>query len=617
MFFNSRNTNFRNPVGAVEQHSNVHFKIIVPRELRCSGAFLLLQNDNTRQMLRHDMFWCGMSGDNHEWWECDFTPEERGLYFYHFEIETWRGRLTITRTFGGEGGIDGTGSWWQMTVYEQGFTTPDWLAGGVMYQIFPDRFHASGIPKRNVPEDRTIHTDWSEPPEWRPNERGEVTNSDYFGGDLQGIIQKLPYLQGLGVTCLYLNPIFEAHSNHRYNTANYSRIDPLLGTYHDFVSLCKQAKRRGISVILDGVFSHTGSDSIYFNRQGRYDSQGAYQSKESPYFPWYQFRNWPNEYDSWWNFNTLPNVNETNAAYNEYINGSGGIVQKWLSAGAAGWRLDVADELPDPFIDNLCAAAKAQNPDALVLGEVWEDASNKTAYNIRRRYLLGGQLDSVMNYPFRDAILGFLNGHRTAQMMDIICDVIENYPPQVVRLLMNHIGTHDTERAITMLAGPPLTFHDREWQSQTHLAPEQWELGVKRLKLAALMQFTLPGVPCIYYGDEAGMEGYRDPFNRACYPWGKERQDLVAWYRRLGLMRKKYRAVFQQAPFLPVFSGDGCMVYLRHNEDRQILVALNANQHPKTISLLDQWHHANVWHGHLPQNGQLELPPLDSVVLIL
>lgn len=617
MFFNSRNIAFRDPVGAVEQNSNVHFRIIVPRELRCSQAVLLLQNDNTKQMISHNMFWCGMSGDNHEWWECDFTPTERGLFFYHFEVETWRGRLNITRSFGGEGGIDGSGSWWQMTVYEEGFQTPDWLAGGVMYQVFPDRFYNSGKPKENVPQDRFLHTDWYEMPHWRPNEHGEVTNSDYFGGDLQGVIDKLPYLQSLGVTCLYLNPIFEAHSNHRYNTADYSKVDPLLGTNEDFKELCSKAKKFGISVMLDGVFSHTGSDSIYFNREGRYDSLGAYQSKESPYFPWFQFRNWPNDYESWWNFFTLPNVNETNPAYDSYINGPGGIVQSWLEAGASGWRLDVADELPDSFIDNLSAAAKAQKPDAVVLGEVWEDASNKTAYSVRRRYLLGGQLDSVMNYPFRDAILGFLTGQPAPKMMDLICDVLENYPPQVTRLLMNHIGTHDTERAITMLAGEPKTFHDREWQSQTHLSPEQWELGVKRMKLAALMQFTLPGVPCIYYGDEAGMEGYRDPFNRACYPWGREREDLLLWYRRLGRMRKKYRHVFREGPFQPILSGDGCIVYLRSEGNRQILIALNANNYPKSVSLLDQWHSAKSWHGALPENGFLTLPPLDCAVLIL
>ena len=248
--FNSRNTDFRNPVGAVAEGTQVHFKIIVPRELHCSAACLKIEQDNTKEVFSYGMFWCGMSGENHEWWECDFTPEQTGLYFYHFEIDTWRGRLPITRRFGSEGSIDGKGARWQMAVYQKEFQTPDWLAGGIMYQIFPDRFYASGKLKKNVPADRTIHEDWLDQPDWKPNEQGEITNSDYFGGDLAGITEKLDYLQELGVTCVYLNPIFEAHSNHRYNTGDYTKIDPLLGTEQDFHILCQEGKKRGISFFI-------------------------------------------------------------------------------------------------------------------------------------------------------------------------------------------------------------------------------------------------------------------------------------------------------------------------------------------------------------------------------
>lgn len=231
-------------------------------------------------------------------------------------------------------------------------------------------------------------------------------------------------------------------------------------------------------------------------------------------------------------------MNETNENYMHYINGKNGIIRKWIRAGAAGWRLDVADELPDEFLDALTKAAKAEKPDALVLGEVWEDASNKCAYGQHRRYLLGGQLDSVMNYPFRDAILGFLTGANPADMMECIMNILENYPPQTIHILMNHIGTHDTERALTILAGEPVHGRGREWQSSQKLSPEQRERGIKLLKLASLLQYTLPGVPCVYYGDEAGMEGYKDPFNRGTYPWGSENQELIEWYRTLGKIRK-------------------------------------------------------------------------------
>ena len=482
----------------------------------------------TKQVKTLGLFWCGMNGEDHEWWECDFTPEQSGLYFYRFEIDTWRGTLGITSRFGGESGIDEFGApegeCWQLTVFESQYQIPDWLSGGIMYQIFPDRFYRSGTTKYNVPQDRYLHQRWGSQPEWRPNHQGEITNSDYFGGDLEGIIQKLDYLQSLGITCIYLNPIFEAHSNHRYDTADYTKVDPLLGTKEDFKRLCKEANKRGMHIMLDGVFNHTGSDSIYFNRKGRYQTLGAYQSQESPYYDWYQFYQWPEQYACWWNFETLPNVNETNETYNAYINGTDGVIQTWLKAGADGWRLDVADELPDLFLDDITKAAKQVKPTSMILGEVWEDASNKMAYGQRRRYLLGKQLDSVMNYPFREAIIGFLTGKNPAEMMELIMTVLEHYPPSAIHLLMNHIGTHDTERILTVLGGEPLNGRDREWQSKTKLSQEQRSKGLALLKLASLMQYTLPGIPCVYYGDEAGMEGYRDPFNRVCFPWGHEMQ---------------------------------------------------------------------------------------------
>ena len=467
--FNSRSRKYRDPLGAVEEGTPVHFRITLPRELSCSAAHLVIQREGSQNQVL-DLFWCGMNGNNQEWWECHFIPQASGLYFYHFEIRTQRGSQRISKGFAGDG-IFGGNNQWQLTVYQKGFQTPGWLEGGVMYQIFPDRFYKSGTPKGEIPYGRTFHQNWEDQPNWAPNAQGKITNTDFFGGDLKGIEEKLPYLKELGVTCLYCNPIFESHSNHRYDTADYSKIDPLLGNEEDFRSLCQAAKKLGIQVMVDGVFSHTGSDSVYFNREGRYPTQGAYNSQQSPYYPWYSFRQWPNAYECWWNFDTLPNVKETNESYNQYINGEQGIVRKWLKAGASGWRLDVADELPDPFLDNLTAAVKAENPDALVLGEVWEDASNKTAYGVRRRYLLGKQLDTVMNYPFRDAILGFLLGGDPRNFAETVESICENYPPQCLRLLMNHIGTHDTERALTVLGGEPAGNRGREWQAAQRLSP--------------------------------------------------------------------------------------------------------------------------------------------------
>ena len=589
--FHSRNPKYRAPTGAVEAGSPVHFRITLPRELSCSAARLIMEREGDPAIIQ-DMFWCGMNGENREWWECDFTPEDTGLYFYQFEASTCRGVQRLSR--GERGWAVFGGTWrWQLTVYRAGFETPSWLEGGVMYQIFPDRFFKSDQEKTGLPAGRTYHQDWYEQPDWRPNEQGRVTNSDFFGGDLRGIAEKLPYLKSLGVTCLYLNPVFESHSNHRYDTADYSKIDPLLGTEEDFTALCQAAADLNIQVLIDGVFSHTGSDSVYFNREGRYESAGAYNSPESPYYPWYNFQNWPDQYESWWGFDTLPNVNETDESYNAFINGEDGIVRRWLRAGASGWRLDVADELPDPFIDKLSAAAKAEDPEALVLGEVWEDASNKAAYGVRRRYLLGGQLDSVMNYPFRDAIFAFLLGGDPKAFAEAVENIVENYPPQCLRLLMNHIGTHDTERALTVLGGEPAGSRGREWQSGQTLNQRQRETGVARLKLAAMLQYLLPGVPCLYYGDEAGLEGYRDPFNRACYPWGREDKELLDWYRALGAMRAEQKSILARGGYRTLRAEGNLLVMERYRlsvrEDLDqvfrdsLLLVVNRSERPQSI----------------------------------
>ncbi len=618
--FHSRNPIYRNPTGAVQAHTNIHFKLLVPREFRCSAARLMVGEEFTKQVKTLGLFWCGMNGEDHEWWECDFTPEQSGLYFYRFEIDTWRGTLGITSRFGGESGIDEYGSpegeCWQLTVFESQYQTPDWLSGGIMYQIFPDRFYRSGTTKYNVPQDRYLHQRWGAQPEWRPNHQGEITNSDYFGGDLEGIIQKLDYLQGLGITCIYLNPIFEAHSNHRYDTADYTKVDPLLGSKEDFKRLCKEANKRGIHIILDGVFNHTGSDSIYFNRKGRYQTLGAYQSQDSPYYDWYQFCQWPEQYACWWNFETLPNVNETNETYNAYINGTDGVIQTWLKAGADGWRLDVADELPDLFLDHITKAAKQVKPTSMILGEVWEDASNKMAYGQRRRYLLGKQLDSVMNYPFREAIIGFLTGKNPAEMMELIMTVLEHYPPSAIHLLMNHIGTHDTERILTVLGGEPLNGRDREWQSRTKLSQEQRSRGLSLLKLASLMQYTLPGIPCVYYGDEAGMEGYRDPFNRGCFPWGHEDAELVNWYRSLGKIRHSCE-VLKQGTLEPYYADDDCFVYIRSDEavGQKLLVAANRTEQRKHLFMAQEWETASALLGKAVWNGTLTLEPYGYALL--
>ncbi len=614
--FDSRNLAYRSPFGAVEENTPVYFRICLPRSLRCTGGRLLLHRDDGAE-LYSDLFWTGMEGTEREWWDCHFTPDAADLYWYEFVLYTAEGTRFLSRLPDGKAALTAaSGNRWQLTAYQAGFKTPDWLSGGVIYQIFPDRFAASGRDKPDVPADRRIHAVWGELPDWAPDTDGKIRNKDFFGGDLKGITEKLSYLKSLGVTCLYLNPIFEAHSNHRYDTADYRRIDPLLGDEADFRELCRRAETLGIRVMLDGVFSHTGADSRYFNRENRYPGEGAYNTPDSPYRSWYTFKRWPEDYESWWGFDTLPEVRETDPAYLDFITGPDGIVRRWIAAGAkGGFRLDVADELPDAFLNALYAAAKAEQPDALVLGEVWEDASNKCAYGQRRRYVLGGQLDSVMNYPFREAVLGFMTRGNPADFFNTVMDITEHYPPQVLRLLMNHIGTHDTVRALTVLAGEPAGEHDRAWQAAQRLSAPQRETGVRRLRLAAALQYCLPGVPSIYYGDEVGMEGYRDPFNRGCFPWGQEDTALTDWYRRLGELRQACPAL-KEGRFVPISGELGCLCFAREDARSALLCAVNASNIQRDVWLPPPWRERAVTLGEaVNDGGVLHLPPLSCGIL--
>lgn len=613
--FDSRDPRFRTPFGAVGAGENIHLKVCVPRALGCCGVRAVIEPDG-KASFDWSMFWCGMEGDDYEWWECDFVPATPGLYFYRFALDTGRGSRFLVKCPDGSARLSGTGGEsWQITVYDPSFSTPSWLAGGTMYQIFPDRFARDAAPKTNVPSDRVLREDWGGQPAWRPDAAGKVKNNDYFGGSLAGIREKLDYLHALGITCLYLNPIFESHSNHRYDTADYERIDPLLGDEEEFGALCREAAARGIRVLLDGVFSHTGADSRYFNRYGRYPECGAYQSADSPFASWYTFRQFPADYKAWWDFENLPEVKEEDAEFLQYITGPRGIVRRWLKAGAAGWRLDVADELPDVFLDALRHAAKEEKADALILGEVWEDASCKFSYGQRRRYLLGKQLDSVMNYPFANAIFAFLSGESAESFFQPVGDILEHYPAPVIAVLMNPLGTHDTARALTVLAGEPAGRRGREWQAEMQLSPAQYERGVKLLELASVLQYCLPGVPCLYYGDEAGMQGYRDPFNRGCYPWGGEDERLLAWYRTLGKLRAE-NPVLRDGVLRRVPAENGVVAFVRQNDTASLLCAVNRGDRPAVISLPQSYQQARfLLNGGVIEQGNLTLPPLSAVVL--
>lgn len=612
MVFNSQNEACKSPFGAVSCGTGVSFTLRPESTegfFRCTLVTHAEFSDfwqETELPRREDGSFSGVYT----------APETADLVWYFFRFSRESGELF----WGKNGYCTADPVPYQLTVYAPS-SVPSWFGSGVTYQIFPDRFFRLSVPSPyGMVGHRTVHENWADIPDYLPDARGEITNSDFFGGSLNGIMEKLDYLRSLGVTTLYLCPVFESASNHRYDTADYLHIDPMLGTEEDFRTLCTEARLRGMHVMLDGVFNHTGSVSRYFNADGYYPELGAAQSQNSPYAPWYSFHPWPWDYDAWWGIKTLPAVNETNGDYRRYIiSGEDSVVRHWLRAGADAWRLDVADELPDDFIAELRRAMREEKPDSFLLGEVWEDASNKIAYSQRRRYFLGEELCGVMNYPFRTSVIAYLLGGDAAAFRDVMEQLRENYPPAAFASGLNILGTHDTPRILTVL-GARQTPEAKTDRAAYRLSPEELSLGMARLFLGAMLLFTFPGSPTIFYGDEAGMQGFEDPLNRGTYPWGGENETLLSLYRTLGQLRAS-RASLQRGELQYLTACGGLLVFSRSLGEEQTVTALNAGE--EAVEITVPWlrfsaRDAVTSQQFLAQNGllRISLPPRSGMVLI-
>ena len=502
-----------------------------------------------------------------------FSLEKCGLYFYFFRVHKTDSSFRLYKV-GDQTNME-SGDLWQVSCVPQDFTTPDWAKGAVIYQVFPDRFHKAGTcDLAGKLQPYRIHENWYEEVQWRPTPEGLVLNNDFYGGNFRGITEKMDYIASLGTRILYLNPISKSFSSHRYDTGDYKTPDPMLGTVEDFRAMCEAAHARDIKVILDGVYSHTGSDSLYFNKNGTFPGKGAYQSPESPYYSWYTFHSYPHSYQSWWNFDPLPTVNKLDPAFVEYIiTGQDSVVAHWLRLGADGFRLDVADALPNAFLLLLKRRIREIKPDALLIGEVWEDASNKVAYDIPKRYFVDGVLDSVMNYPFRTAIVNFVRQWDDGQALaERVMTIAENYPPQVLCCNLNLLGTHDTARILTALVDD--FDGSREEKSRRHLSRNLYLQAKELLMMASFLQYMLPGAPSLYYADEAGMEGHKDPFNRRTYPWGREDTELLSHFRHLGKLRKESACL--RRGDIEFFRAEGGRIgFTRRLEGKTVRIYLN------------------------------------------
>lgn len=565
---------FKKPIGAVQSNENMRLNLMFSRPSNPSEVFLSLTKDGEKEVL-YPMSYVTTNHNGMMEYTLNIQVTSAGLYFYHYLINTEDKQYRI----GADDDLNallGKGADWQLTVFDRTYDPPEWLKGGMIYQIMVDRFFDGGA-RLKTKTDVEYRDDWGATPRYRPDANGKILNNDFFGGNLRGIIKKLGYIKSLGVTCLYLSPIFEAHSNHKYDTGNYRVVDSDFGTADDLRELIKKADKKGIKLMLDGVFSHTGDDSIYFNKYGRYDSVGAYQSVHSPYYTWYTFKDYPDSYNCWWNIDILPETREDDAGFCEYVCGEDGIIRYWTDFGIGGWRFDVADELPDKFLDRAVRAAKKRNPQALMLGEVWEDASNKVSYGKRRRYLQGGQLDSVTNYPFKEDILNFVRSGDANRLNNTVNVLINNYPKFVLDNVMNMLDTHDTARLLSVLGDSGDT-SSRDKRADAKV--QNLDEAIRLLKMATVLQFTLMGVPCVYYGDEAGLEGFEDPFNRRCIKWDERNRELTRWYKKLGAMRTGERNILADGTYRKLVCTDGVYAFTRSNEVEKLTVIANRSGKP-------------------------------------
>ncbi len=575
MNFNSRKIECKSPYGAVKcgEKLSLHFPIASWVSVDKMYVFIRLGDVSTPVEMRFEKSENGFSV-----YTADYVFDAAGIYYYRFEMRNRDGVWYYGRGENGESVCGENLPEWQLTVYKSTYKTPDFAKGNIIYHVFVDRFNrAEGVKTKRK---YRLHESFSESPEVVSAD-GKYYADDFFGGNFNGIREKLDYLEELGVGIIYLSPIFKAYSNHRYDTGDYLKVDELLGTEDDFKRLLDAAHEKGMKIILDGVFNHSGADSLYFNKFGTYDSLGAYQSKSSPYYDWYYFKKFPDEYACWWGCDNVPDLNKSNKDYRALVFGKNGVVEKWQKLGADGWRLDVVDELPIDFVNLLIKKIKSVNKDALVIGEVWEDASTKVSYGELRPYLLGDQLDGTMNYPFMNAIIAYVRDGDEKFFKDTVQSILENYPKETVYCLMNSLGTHDTVRIINALSD----VRAHGW-SKTHklgykLPDSEYEKAKKKLYLASVLQFTLPGIPSIFYGDEAGLQGFDDPINRRPYPWGSEDKEILAHYKKLGRIRRENRAVFSGG--FNMRDENGLVAYERAGGDDEILIAVNAGTDDKTL----------------------------------
>lgn len=597
-YYNCLDEECKRPFGALRAGHELSLSAFSRDGVFIDKITVVLVNDETGEQVSYPMIFKGKE-DGVSRYDVTFRVGASGLYFYHFILDTeWGEEVRYAQ--------DGP---WQLTVFSSSYKTPDTYKGGIVYQIFVDRFN-KGKDKDAVFDKKGVLKNWDEPLTVCDSD-GVYRANDFYGGNLQGIIDKLGYLKSLGVSLIYLTPIFESSSNHRYDTGDYMTVDKLLGGEEKLQELIQKAAAKGIGIMLDGVFNHTGADSKYFNKFGNYPTLGAYQSEQSPYYDWYYFDKFPDEYKCWWGVTVSPTVNKDVPSYRRAILHKNGVIRKWTDMGIAGWRLDVVDELNENFVRALRRAIKQKDKDKLIIGEVWEDASNKISYDVRRHYLLGGELDGVMNYVFKEAIIAYVCGGDSDTFMGAIGNIMDHYPKRALDSCFTLLGSHDTARIRSVLAGRDVSSLSKEEKLRVVLDESEINLAMRRLRLAAVLQYTLPGNPMIYYGDERGMEGYEDPTNRKPMQWDNPDEETFALYKKLGRIRKTYASVFRGMTYLE--DGKGLAAFRRQARSRELLILVNSANHVVTYNLDGTY--KDLLTDKEYEEGELRVAPMGAMIL--
>lgn len=621
--FDTRNTEFKSPFGAVAEGSTVSFTIKItkgmPKEVNLIVSEEVIEGEMWVHRFVNDISY-PMKRVDRTTYTVDVKFDKKMVYGYIFEIKKGRNtyyygnndfvynvaHVRVRRTGGSGRMYDRKPSKGQFvqTVYDGDFRTPDWSKDMVTYYIFPERFKNGnkkndpkpGVTKFYGAKDIEFHNDWNDRKPWVPGDgkSDDEWNNDFYGGDIEGIISKLDYIKNLGFNAIYLNPIFQAPSNHKYDTADYLKIDESFGTLDDFKRMVSESKKRGIRIMLDTSLNHSGSDSVYMDRYGKYPGIGAFENEvireDSPYYNWYSFtpraRSADGMYKQWAN-PSLASFTEHDS-YKEFAYRADDSVTKyWLNLGIDGWRMDVVPWKSDTFWREWSAEVKKTNPSALTIAEAWFDCS---------KYFLGDMFDSTMNYIFRQAVYDYAKGGSAVFFNDILEMVRENYPSEAFHSVMNLLSTHDSDRALAYFG-----YTDYDYPK------EKYDEAVKKLKLASFIQMSYPGAPAVYYGDEAGMTGKGDPANRGPFPWeedgGNPDRELTEYYRQIISMRNE-NPVLRRGSVETVYIDESVVVKLRILDDKEALVVYNNSTDDKTVTItLPQYVRTSDFKGYISKGN--------------